>query len=162
MCAAVSEGVTKYGRHGVQSRVCVIDWPHLSAHCSLRVLNYQVPSLRPPRLTKSTSDTLTGPPMHQLSRGPSHLARSFPSPTKPLPTIATFRGRSEPCLRRYASYAAVATRSWVKARSFLLRWLHPMDTMFGAAEVILVSRGGALSPGFMTGPVLGPTSSAGP
>lgn len=36
---------------------------------------------------------------------------------------------------RYASYAAVAMHDWVKAHSFLLRWLHPMDEMFGAAEV---------------------------
>eukprot|EP00903_Cladosiphon_okamuranus_P012967 g12103.t1 len=36
---------------------------------------------------------------------------------------------------RYASYAAIATQRWVSAYSFLSRWLHPMETMFGAAEV---------------------------
>ncbi|CBJ49061.1 conserved unknown protein [Ectocarpus siliculosus] len=36
---------------------------------------------------------------------------------------------------RYASYAAIATHSWSKAYSFLSRWLHPMDAMYGAAEV---------------------------
>ncbi|CAM9092145.1 unnamed protein product [Hapterophycus canaliculatus] len=36
---------------------------------------------------------------------------------------------------RYGSMAAIATKSWGKAHSFLSRWLHPMDKMFGAAEV---------------------------
>ncbi|CAM9545159.1 unnamed protein product [Scytosiphon promiscuus] len=36
---------------------------------------------------------------------------------------------------RYCSMAAIATCSWGKAHAFLNRWLHPMDTMFGAAEV---------------------------
>ena len=36
---------------------------------------------------------------------------------------------------RFASYAAVATSNWVEAHSFLVRWLHPMEVMFGAAEV---------------------------
>lgn len=38
---------------------------------------------------------------------------------------------------RYASYAAIATQRWAMAHSFLSRWLHPMETMFGAAEVLL-------------------------
>lgn len=38
-------------------------------------------------------------------------------------------------LFRFASYAAVATSKWVEAHSFLLRWLHAMEVMFGAAEV---------------------------